>query len=386
MFDVTQLRQTEFPQTQHQLYFNYASISLLPQCAQARMVHSIERLTDEPMAHWRLEIMPLMEKMNGDIARLINAAAPREINTITSTSYGVNAIAQALPWQVGDNVVLCNIEFPANVYPWLNLAERGVETCLIPADNGGLTVEALAQAVDAHTRVVAVSGVQFFTGHRSDLMALGQFCHEHGLLFVVDMIQAIGHVPVDVQAMHIDALVTGGQKSLLAPPGTGFMYVREEVCARMRPHYLGGNSTVDYLHWLNYDPTPLPGTARFNMGTTNVIGLAGMAASLDLLQTLGVSTIDGYTSGLAAAAMTHLDGLGYEVITPRTAHAGIVTFVSGRDEPGTDALVTTLKEDHHITVVKHLNAEGKAHIRLSFHAYNTLAEIDYLATILQQLR
>ena len=385
MFDVQQLRQDEFPHSLQQLFFNSASICLLPKRVQTKMNDSSQRLMADPFSHWRDEIMPMLAGMGETLIRMINADKVEEITPITSTPYGLNALAQSIPWQVGDNVVLCDVEFPANVYPWMNLERDGVEARFVPSRNGGLTVEALAEAVDARTRVVTVSMVQFFTGHRSDLMALGQFCHDRGILFVVDAIQAIGHIPLDVQAMHIDALVTGGQKSLLAAPGTGFMYVREAVCEILRPRFIGGNGTKDYMFWLDYDITPAPGAARFGMGTPNAVGLVGMTESVKLLRELGVAAIDQHTSAVAQAAMTMLDRIGYEVITPREAHAGIVTFVSGRDSAATDQFINDLRE-HKVAAVKHLDRSGKAHIRFSFHCYNTVEEIDQVETILRQLR
>lgn len=385
MFDVQKLRQDEFPHSLDQIYFNSASIALLPKRVQAAINHSSQRLMADPFSHWRDEVMPLLAGMGETLVQMINADKVEEIIPITSTSYGLNALAQSIPWQAGDNVVLCDVEFPANVYPWMSLERDGVQVRFAPACKGGLTVEALAEAVDAHTRVVTVSMVQFFTGHRSDLLALGQFCHERGLLFVVDGIQAIGHVPLDVQAMHIDALVTGGQKSLLSAPGTGFMYVRDEVCETLRPRFIGANGTKDYLFWLDYDLTPATGASRFGMGTPNAIGLVGMAESVKLLKEVGVAAINQHTSAISGAAMTMLDRLGYEVLTPRDAYACIVTFVSGRDSAATDQFIGDLRE-HKVSAVKHLDKSGKAHVRFSFHGYNTLDEIEQVEEILRQLR
>src|SRR5690606_2795067 len=129
---------------------------------------------------------------------------------------------------------------------------------------------------DGRTRAVAASAIQFFSGHRTDLAAIGDFCRQRNILFIVDAIQAIGHMKFDVQAMGIDVLATGGMKSLLALPGVGFLYVREELAEQMRPRLIHGNSTVDYLHWLDYDTTPAPGAARFAAGTPNVIGIMSM--------------------------------------------------------------------------------------------------------------
>jgi cysteine desulfurase / selenocysteine lyase len=117
-----------------------------------------------------------------------------------------------------------SMEFPSNAFPWMTLPSPGVEARIVPAD-GGLTLETLIPYVDERTRVVAASAIQFFTGHRTNLAAIGAFCRQRGILFVVDAIQAIGHMALDVQRMKIDVLASGGQKSLLSLPGIGLLYV-----------------------------------------------------------------------------------------------------------------------------------------------------------------
>src|SRR5690606_30865164 len=125
-------------------------------------------------------------------------------------------------------VILCDVEFPANVYPWLNLERNGIDVRIIPAQEGGLTVEALDAHFDERTRVVAVSAVQFFTGRREDLVALGEYCARRGAWLIVDAIQAAGIVPLDMRAMNIAALAAGSQKALCGPPGQGFMAIRSD--------------------------------------------------------------------------------------------------------------------------------------------------------------
>ncbi|MFO7541105.1 MAG: aminotransferase class V-fold PLP-dependent enzyme, partial [Chloroflexota bacterium] len=242
----------------------------------------------------------------------------------------------------------------------------------------------LKEKVDEDTKLVAASAIQFFSGHRTDLLEIGRFCHERVILFVVDAIQAVGHMPIDVQTMHIDALVTGGQKSLLGPPGIGFMYVRRSLAEKLRPRFLGANATVDFLHWLNYDLTPLPAAQRFNSGTPNLVGLFGLHESVGLLQELGLHDIDQHTRGLAANAIEQLQSLGYEVITPYRdgqAPGPIVTFRSLLDNTATDALVAQLAAQNAF-VVKHLDPTGNPYIRLSFHGYNTLAEVERFMELL----
>ena len=375
MYDVQSLRQTEFPHSREITYLNHAGISPLPQRAKREIQAAVEALSGDPSDYFGKTAFPALIALQTGLARFVNAATPSEIVPITSTSAALNAIAQAIVWQPGDRVLFCDIEFPSNAYPWLSLARDGVESCVVPADNGGLTLRAVEQYADARTRVVAASAVQFFSGHRTDLAAIGRFCRERGILFVVDAIQCIGHMPFDVQAMNIDVLATGGQKSLLGLPGVGFMFVRNEVAEAMRPRLIHSNATANWLHWLAYDLTPLPGAERFMSGTPNVPGMIGLGASLGLLAELGVGHIDAHTTALSRYAIEQLTAAGLEVITPRDALGPIVTFRSPLDAAATEQIVQELASQR-IVVVKHLDAAGAAYIRLSFHCYNVPQEVD----------
>ncbi len=375
MYDIDQLRHEEFPFSADLTYLNHAAIAPLPQRSKREIQQSIEGLSNNPSDYFMRRGMAAFEAMPVLAARHINAASPGEIVVTTSTSAALNAVAQAIEWRPGDNILFCDVEFPANAYPWMSLARDGATARCVPSQNGGLTLDRVQDFADEHTRAVAVSAVQFLSGQRADLTGIGRFCHENDLLFIVDAIQAIGHIPIDVQAMHIDVLATGGQKSLLALPGVGFLYVRQAVAEQMRPRLIHSNATADYLHWLAYDLTPLPGAARFASGTPNVPGVMGMIASLELLAELGTVNIDAHTAGLTRYGAKQLAAAGYEVITPLDDAGPILTFCSPYDSATTDRLVMHLTERQTV-VGKHLDAEGDAYVRLSFHAYNVPAEID----------
>ena len=383
MYDIQTLRQTEFPHSSEVAYLNHAGISPLPQRAKHAIQAAIEGLSGDPNDYFGRVGLPAIIDLQSRLARFVNAA-PSEIVSITSTSAALNAVAQAIPWQPGDRVLFCDVEFPSNAYPWLSLARDGVESCVVPADGGGLTLRAVEQHVNDRTRVVAASAVQFFTGHRTDLAAIGHFCRERGILFVVDAIQAIGHMPFDVQAMNIDVLATGGQKSILGLTGVGFMVVRAEVAEMMRPRLIHANATVNWMHWLAYDLTPLPGADRFAAGTPNVPGLIGLGPSVALLEELGVGNIDAHTTALSRYAIEQLTALGLDVITPTDALGPIVTFRSPVDAAATGQIVQRLAEQA-VVVVMHLDAAGAAYIRLSFHCYNIPAEVDRFIEVYQSV-
>lgn len=384
MYDITQLRLTEFPQSAEQTYLNHAAISPLPRRTADRVKAAIEGLSGDPGEFWTTTGMPAEQQLAAAVASLLNAAAPSEIVLSTNTGSALSAVARSLHLDSGDNVIYCETEFPSNAAPWAALARLGVEPRAVPAVDGGLTVETVARFADDRTRLVAASTVQFLSGHRTDLAAIGAFCRERDILLAVDAIQSIGHLPLDVQAMGIDILASGGQKSIMALPGCGLLYVREAVAERLTPWPIASDATVDFPYWLKPDKTLLPGAARFASGTPNLPGAFALLASVGLIRELGIDAIAEHTTALARYAHGALCDGGYGVITPYEAMGPIVTFSSGRSVAATDALVAALAE-RHISVAKHLDAVGNPYVRASVHCYNTTDDIDHLLAALREV-
>jgi cysteine desulfurase/selenocysteine lyase len=390
-YDLDLVRQA-FPISQHLTYLNHASIAPIPLPARQAMSAAVERLATDPMSLFAPDSPwgDVYTTFSTEIAGLIHAASPHEIVGTVSTSAALNAAAQAIIWRPGDNILFTDVEFPSNVYPWMVLERYKVECRLAPADNGGASVETFEPLVDGHTRLIAVSAVQFLTGHRADLHALGAFCRERGILFAVDAIQGVGHIPIDVQAMQIDILASGGQKSLMGPPGQGFLYVRDEVSEQMRPGIVGPSATADYQHWLRYDLTPREGALRFLMGTPNIAGMVTLIESIRFLKQLGVPNIDAWTRHLSQIAIEDLAERGYTVITPSDPdHLGpIVTFRVGDpdDLKAADAQATAMLsylKTNGIRVAKHWDARGRSHLRISSHCYNTRDEVRRVGAVLE---
>jgi cysteine desulfurase/selenocysteine lyase len=237
-YDVDAIRREEFSWAPdgETIYLNNASTGPLP------------RRTVDTLAEWgRLRANPdriSHERQFGELAKgreLIAAligATPSEIALATNTSFGLNLAAFSLPLQEGDVVVSPDGEFPANVYPWMQLARvRGVEHRLLRCEGSVLQPDQLSEILnDDRVRVVALSWVQFSTGARADLRTLGALCRERGVYFVVDAIQGIGPLTLDLRQTHVDILSCGAQKWLLSPWGSGFTYVRRELIDVLEPH------------------------------------------------------------------------------------------------------------------------------------------------------
>jgi len=386
MYDLDALRSTEFPQMLQKTNLDNAASAPSP----LRTVNKMKWMMDEKIAtaQWHMGNYPieLVGAFMASAAKLLNAESPQEIVYVDGCSSGLNLIAQSLEIKPGDNIVFCDLEHPANVYCWMSLQRDGAVIKQVSSVHGGLTLQSVRDAVDERTRVVAASAVQFFSGHRTDLAAIGKFCRERGILFAVDAIQAVGHFPIDVQKMNIDVLVTGGHKSIMTGPSMGFMYVREAICATLRPRVVGAVSTVDWPYYLNYDMTPHPGAWRFMIGTPNFVGMAGMIESINLINELTREAIDRHTTNLAAHTLEQAQARGYELTTTLGEHGSIATFKSKFAKDETTAYLNTIDEEQGITIAKQLDRQGHPHLRISFHCYNTEEDISRAFDALDKMK
>jgi cysteine desulfurase / selenocysteine lyase len=366
-YDLSSVR-SEFPLTQQQVYFNHAGIGPIP---------TATRRTIEELASILADFHDLGKAFGEHVintrktvARLINAQA-EEIAFMQNTAEGMNVAAHSLPLLPGDNVLLCDQEYPAVSYPFMNLDKRrGITTKVMPNDGGGTTVELLERHVDARTRVVAVSTVEFATGFRTDMQAIGDWCHARGIWFVVDGIQSLGVEPMDVKAWHIDFLASGGHKWMLTPAGQGFLYVNQERLDELKPPFAGASSVANAGNFLEYDLTPASGAQRFELGVSNLIGIAGMNTSLTFLQSLGIAAIDTWTLHLTDLLLCELDRLGYQPLVNRNPrHRSAIVIFKAPGDGGDEAAVEKLKD---AKVAYALRGGG---IRLAPHCYNSEDEV-----------
>ena len=364
---------SEFPISQEWAYLNHAAVAPLP----ARVV---QKMTAFLLARQKGELglegwpPPTSVEARALAARLLHAT-PEEIAFLGCTSDGLNLAAQTLPIAPGDNVILCNMEFPANVYPWLNLQRRGVEVRIVPHDGGGLTPRRLAEHIDRRTRVVAVSSVQFLSGFRADLAALAGLAHEAGAYLVVDGIQSLGAVPMDVRAAGVDILAANGAKWLMAPIGITILYIRQELIEQLPPAYAYYSAITHREPYLHYDWTLLPDARRFEPSSPNVVGLHGLHAALSLLLEVGIERIYAHILDLTDRLIAGLDALGLEILTPRPREqrGGIVSFRTA-DVPGDFSRL------HEARVCV---SQREGYIRVSPHFYNIPAEIDRLLEVME---
>ncbi|MDQ3697226.1 MAG: aminotransferase class V-fold PLP-dependent enzyme [Gemmatimonadota bacterium] len=372
-YDVHALREREFPWAARgdAIYLNNASTGPLPARTVAAQ-HAFNTLRAEP---WRItdeDELSTIRRTRELCARLIGASLT-EIALMVNTSYGINVAARALPLAAGDVVLTFDLEFPANVYPWMALERRGIRLERIPCVDGLPDEDSLIAALDRPgVRVVTVSWVAFATGYRVDLARLGRACRERNIFFVVDAIQGVGALALDVHSLDVDILACGGQKWLLSPWGSGFVYVREALVRNLEPVAVGWmatRSSDDFTRLTDYDPAWHDDARRFEVTTLPYQDFAAMNASLELLLELGPGAIEHHVVTLASLVVDWARSQRVvRLVTPADPafRAGIVA-VAPRD-------AVRVSERLARSGVKHALREGA--IRLSPHCYNTAEELD----------
>ncbi|MBX7167347.1 MAG: aminotransferase class V-fold PLP-dependent enzyme [Pirellulales bacterium] len=260
-------------------------------------------------------------------AQLIGALED-EVALVHNTTEGIGLVAEGFPWRAGDNVVTLADEFPSNLFPWMNLARRGVEARLVPTDDGRVDLDRLRQACDARTRIVAVSWVGFASGWRNDVAALVELAHHNGSLFFLDAIQGLGVFPLDVRQTPVDFLAADGHKWLLGPEGAGLFYLRREHLDRLAPLGVGWNSVVSAGDYGRTEFQLKPTAARYEGGSPNMGGNLALAASLELLLSHGTEQIAERVIAVTDALCAALVQIGATIHSDRSdaRRSGIVAF------------------------------------------------------------
>jgi cysteine desulfurase/selenocysteine lyase len=362
------------------IYLNHAGTSPLS----TRVIAALQEYLRE-RSTGTLETYPgdleTVKKVKSGLAALIHAEHSDRITLQPSTSDALNIVAAGLAWKPGDEILLNDLEFPANVYPYVNLKGRGVRLTFIGSREGQVTTEMIEKATTSRTRLLALSAVQFLTGHRADMAAIGDLCRDRGVILAVDGIQAVGAVGIDVQKMKIDALAAGGQKWQTAPHGTGFLYLTEELQSRIQQQYLGWLAVENPWNFHDYDQPLAPSARRYEGGSMNFPGITGYAAAVTTLLEFGIENIETHILDLTDTLIEGLSAIpGVSVITPqpRSARAGIVTI---RPPAGTDEnqILAHLQEEGIIPAIR----EG--HIRFSPHFYNTREEMERTIAAVRRL-
>jgi cysteine desulfurase/selenocysteine lyase len=365
-----------FPVTQEVAYFNNAGVAPIS----SRVDEAIRRYTAEATQLGAFNYPRFfdaeIERVRARAALLLNASAD-EIAFVKNTTEGLGIVAAGLDWKRGDQVLTCDLEYPSNVYPWWSLRERGVETQMLRGREGRLPLEAVEEAMrNPRVRLLTLSSVEFGSGARNDLEALGALCRERGVLFCVDAIQSVGCFPIDVERCGIDFLSADGHKWMLSVEGCGIFFCSKRVQELVTPRIIGWRSVQNNLDFDTYHMDLQASAGRFEEGTPNTPGIFALGAAIDLLIELDVSAIGERVLALTDRLVDGLRARGAEVRSPREPGeaSGIVSFAIADQSPRDT--VRRLRAKRIFAI------ERRGGVRASPHFYNSEDEIDRLLTAL----
>ncbi len=357
-----------------QVYFNHAAIGPWSNLAVQRINEYVRQRSGE-----KIENYPYVLKWNSSakekLGSLIGAESER-IAWVDSVSNGINILAQGIDWKQGDRIILNDLEFPSNVYPFLNLKKYGVEIDFVKSVNGTVTVDEIEKLISPKTKLISISLVQFLSGYRADVDSIGQLCRKHGIIFSVDAIQAAGVVEIDVKKSNIDFLTGGTQKWLMSSQGLSYIYLTEELQKRIDQKNVGWTSVENAWDLLKYDLTLKKDASRFQSGTVNWLGVSVFDAVLDLFTGFGIANIEKTVLSNTEFFIDLLSSIGIESLllnVEEKKRAGIVSFKHKKSKDVFDML-----EEKKIFA-----AMREGMIRFSPHFYNSKEEIERVVSELK---
>jgi len=361
-----------FPVTRNRIYLNHAAVSPMNTDVREKMEWFLNERSFGDVEFYE-ETMRIRAEARELMGRLLNAE-PSQIGFTHNTSEGLNWLAQSLSWKKGDEILLPAGQFPANIYPWLNLERQGVKVRFVKGEKGFVHAGHIEKAITAKTRLLAVSFVEYLSGYRADMQTLGELCRKNNIIFCVDGIQGVGAIPIDVQSMNIDFLSCGGHKWLMGPMGIGFIYMAESLQEKLTPVFAGWLGVKDA--W-NFDKIKLDifkDARQVEYATHNSIGVSGLSASLEILVKAGPAAIEQHLLIMGQQLVDRLPDFGFEFVGHEDPAywSGIYSF----RHPDCEEIYNYLSNNN---VVCALRSDC---IRFSPHFYNTRDDIQQAIELL----
>lgn len=366
-----ELRRHEFPVVQKRIFLAHAGDCPLPhRVAQAVTDYAHHATSGDQEA---LIFPRVLEDGRKRAAQLLNCQA-EEVAFVGPTSLALSFFASGLKFRKGDNILIYHDDYPSNVYPWMALAEQGIEVRLLNTRGlGVIRPRDVIGQVDERTRLVALASCHFVSGFRLDYAPIGKALRERGILFCLDGIQTLGAFPTTME--YVDLLAADAHKWLLGPCGAGIMYVRREIQERLNPPVYGWHNVRGPDFVAQEQIAYRSGAKKFEAGTHNLLGLVGLNAAMTLLLEVGVDRIARELLRKRAWLVPALQAKGYTVLNADAAlenASGIVTFF----QPGADLAPLHQKLlDANIVTSLRVDRAGQRYLRLSPHFYNTDAEL-----------
>lgn len=365
------LRQHEFPVVAKGPFLAHAGVCALPRRvgqAMAQYATACQESEQEVSTCGQL-----ISDVRARLARLLGGQ-PEEMALVGPTSLALSYVAAGLPWRKGDNVLVYYDDYPSNVYPWMALADRGVEVRFLNVrELGKVRAVDVQGQVDEQTRLVSLAGAHYLAGWRINVDAIGKFLRSRRILFCLDAIQTLGAFPLSVE--HVDFLAADAHKWMLGPSAAGVLYVRREVQARLKPIVHGWHN-LDCPDFLTQEDLKFkPDARKYEVGSHNLVGLAGFQAALGLLEEVGIRNIGAELTRKRAWVAADLLARGFTVLQPDPPPenvGGVLSFF--RPDLESAELIRRLEAARVTATIRKL-PDGQSVVRFSPHFYNTDEEL-----------
>ncbi|HEX9250724.1 MAG TPA: aminotransferase class V-fold PLP-dependent enzyme [Ignavibacteriaceae bacterium] len=358
------------------IYFNHASTGPISSLVVNRLTSLLKEKSENKIDDYP-SFLKVVEETKILLAELINCNIDRTA-FIDNTSNGLNILAQSIQWKKGDRILLNDIEFPANVYPFLNLKRFGVEVDFVKSENGIVTADQIINAIKPQTKLVSVSFVQFLSGYKVDIEKIGNYCRSNNIIFCVDGIQGIGAVTIDVKKCKIDFLSCGTQKWLLGMQGLAFVYIDEELQRKIIPANVGWLSVENAWSLLDYKLDLKTSANVFQGGTLNAFGIYIFNTSLKLFKDFGFENIELEVLSNTKYFISKLKSVGLDCSLSNCSDAELAGIVTIKPRDAANVFEELEKKKIFCSI-----REG--FIRFAPHFYNTHHEIDKVVEELQKI-
>jgi len=360
----------EFPHLDQLIYLNHAAVAPWPRCVATAVSEFAEQNALIGAQHYP-SWMGTEIKLRQQLAHLINASSPADIALLKNTSEALSVVAYGIDWQAGDNIVTSNQEFPSNRIVWESLKQFGVELREVNLNSAATPEQALIDAMDANTRLLTISSIQYASGLKMNLALLGQHSRKNGILFCVDAIQSLGATPFDAQAIEADFVMADGHKWMLGPEGLALFYCRAERRDQLKLHQYGWHMVEAVGDYDTKTWAPATSARRFECGSPNMLAIHALSAALKLILETGVASIERQLLQRSEHMMKIINKhprLTLLSPTEKGRYGGIVTFrAEGVDQ---QSLYQQLMKDNVICAQR---GDG---VRFSPHFYTPLAQLD----------
>lgn len=374
------VRQATFPVCKRQVFLGHAGVTALPAYVADAMRNHIAMSCENHQEFG--EVLRDIQSARKTCAEFIHAK-PDEIALLGPTSLGLSLFANGINWRPGDEIICYQDDYPANVYPWLNLESKGVTIrYLTPEVQGHITPELVESAITTRTRMVALASCHFLTGWRIDVGAIARMLRSHGVLFSLDAIQTLGAFPVDVS--DVDFLSADAHKWMLGPLSIGIVYVARRNFDVCRPTLLGAWN-IQSPNFISQPQIEFVDSAqRYEPGVLNITGIYGMIASIRKFQELGADAISERILKLRDYLDTGLRAMGFEFLSPAPSEPMRSGIVTARHPGVLSSTLFAALEANHISASLRNTRNGEAWLRFSPHFYNTTDELDRVIAVLDE--